>query len=796
MKNRIKINPVLVHPFSCSGLAGKSIDVFAEEIKIKTGRELTQSPTYLDGQSNIVICCESLPEEAARYQTQLDRLEAPGAEGFRIFTVLEKDSSYSVFVVGTDPRGTFYGAGKLLRELYLTEDGVFLDAVTPPAMSSTPHYPLRGHQLGYRDKQNTCPCWDQKDYERYIRDLGLFGSNAIELVAPHTDDYLFSRKMKVHPMQMMCDLSEIIHSYGMDVWMWYPNMADSYTDPAVMEREIAEREEVYSKIPYLDAVLIPAGDPGELPSAEFFRVTAIMVKSLHKYHPNATVWVAPQCCDGPDDNWTPSFYEELRKEPDWLYGVCFGPWSQDTLWELHEKIPEVYKNRIRFYPDITHNLKNQFPPHEWDHAFGIIEGRECNNTRPKEMKYIHNMFSPLTLGSITYSEGIHDDVNKMIWGQQDWDPSQSYMTTLREYVRYFIDPALEDDLSVAFAALEQNWLCKDPIEQNRTVDSTYRLWMNIDAAASPKVRENFRYQMGLLRAISDYFVKYKRIYDDENEKKAAAVLQAADASNVDESIREAAGILRLSIDVAWDERIKGRMQQLADSLHEKCGIKLTTKRHGGQYWDRGAYLDFIDFPLSNAMFYLSRLRKILPLQDPDEKLRKIYEMLHRTDPGEGGIYCNAGSPESLAHFDIPKTWEEDPSLLRTPYAAVDRVPLKYLMDFEGTHREMEIPYEWFSRMFCYYDTPMTAHFSGLDPQAKYKLRIVYMAAENGLTVRLTAGDGVVIHNTLPKQRPFNPIFEFELPQETYTDGNLTLTWKGIESLRGVAINELFIIKEA
>ena len=49
-----------------------------------------------------------------------------------------------------------------------------------------------------------------------------------------------------------------------------------------------------------------------------------------------------------------------------------------------------------------------------------LVGREGNNTRPKAMKHIHNLHAPLTVGSLTYSEGIHDDVNKMVWGDQDF----------------------------------------------------------------------------------------------------------------------------------------------------------------------------------------------------------------------------------------------------------------------------------------------------------------------------------------------------------------------------------------
>lgn len=60
------------------------------------------------------------------------------------------------------------------------------------------------------------------------------------------------------------------------------------------------------------------------------------------------------------------FYEEIAKEPDWITGVCFAPWEQDSIEELYEKLPEKYRENIRNYPDISHNSNCQFPVENWD----------------------------------------------------------------------------------------------------------------------------------------------------------------------------------------------------------------------------------------------------------------------------------------------------------------------------------------------------------------------------------------------------------------------------------------------
>ena len=59
-------------------------------------------------------------------------------------------------------------------------------------------------------------------------------------------------------------LSEIIDSYGMDVWIWYPNMGLDYSHPDAIENELKEREEIFSQLKRIDVVFVPGGDPGDL----------------------------------------------------------------------------------------------------------------------------------------------------------------------------------------------------------------------------------------------------------------------------------------------------------------------------------------------------------------------------------------------------------------------------------------------------------------------------------------------------------------------------------------------------
>ena len=92
-------------------------------------------------------------------------------------------------------------------------------------------------------------------------------------------------------------------------------------------------------------------------------------------------------------------------------------------------------------------MSAQYPVRDWDPAFAATLGRECYNPRPIDYKKIHNAYVDSASGSLSYSEGINDDVNKFVWSDQDWDPKISVKDTLRDYARLFKSPNHVEQIS-------------------------------------------------------------------------------------------------------------------------------------------------------------------------------------------------------------------------------------------------------------------------------------------------------------------------------------------------------------
>ncbi len=188
------------------------------------------------------------------------------------------------------------------------------------------------------------------------------------------------------------------------------------------------------------------------------------------------MWVSPQGFSGA---WFEDFLSLLRDgNPDWLTGVVYGPWIHMDTAAFRTIIPtRIHDQELS---GITHTLSCEYPVPDWDVAYAVTEGREVVNPRPQDQATIFRHTQPSTVGFITYSEGCHDDVNKVIWSQLGWNPDVDIVTTLREYSRYFIGASYEDEFAQGILALERNW--RGQLADNHSVSTTLSQFQDIEPA--------------------------------------------------------------------------------------------------------------------------------------------------------------------------------------------------------------------------------------------------------------------------------------------------------------------------
>src|SRR3989454_7889395 len=355
---------VVVCPGTLSGPEKKAMLMLIEEVEKRSHIRWHEVTAWPSSNSPVIAVGPkaALDQFAGPHASELlGGREPGGAEGFRL-CVKSGAGHPGVFVIGNDARGVLFGVGRLLRELHLQSGSVTLGENLD--ITTAPKYRLRGHQLGYRPKCNSYDAWDLPTWEQYFRDLAVFGCNAIELIPPRSDDDASSPHFPRPPMEMMMGMSGLADAYGLDVWIWYPAMDRDYSDPKTVEFALHEWGEVFRKLPRIDTVFVPGGDPGHTRPKVLMALLEKQTENLHRFHPKAQMWVSPQSFN---QVWLDEFVQILEKDhPAWLGGVVYGPQVRVSLPQLRALVPRQYP--IRHYPDITHSRQCQFPVPDWDVA--------------------------------------------------------------------------------------------------------------------------------------------------------------------------------------------------------------------------------------------------------------------------------------------------------------------------------------------------------------------------------------------------------------------------------------------
>jgi hypothetical protein len=585
---------------------------------------------------------ESMPTQG-QVAIVLDRIDGPLMNGRTVpaaFPVPDQPEGYSIWVdsnngetptvclAGRDARGVLYAVGRLLRNAEMGRDQLRLESAF--GIATAPEYPLRGHQLGYRPKTNSYDGFTVEMWHQYIRELIVFGINAIELVPPKSDDNDDSRHFPLSQLDMMVEMSRIANSYGLDVWIWYP-IIDDNQDAKTVERAIRERDLVFRSLPRIDVVFVPGGDPGEVNPEQLFASMSQQHEILTRYHGKAKIWVSPQGFDWrgypmevdkkiEGKGWMQLFYDILhRDQPDWLGGVVYGPQISATIAEVRANVPSRYP--IRRYPDIAHTLDAQYWVPNWDPALYATLGREPINPRPFDYAKIIRDWDEYTHGFITYSEGVNDDVNKCIWASLGWDSKADVEDILREYSRYYISPRWESSFTRGLLGLEQNWI--GPLLPNMGVYETLRIFQEMEKEATPAEKHNWRFQSGLYRAYYDAYIRRRLIHETEIEEQTMDALRRAGEIGSLLAVEQANAILDRTILEIVAPDWRSRVYALAEGLFQSIHLQLDVEHYEATSKRRGGNLEDIDTPINNYHKLKSEFTRIRQISSEKVRLSEI-----------------------------------------------------------------------------------------------------------------------------------------------------------------------------
>lgn len=731
-----------------------AVALLVEEVARRTGIAWEQGEP---GAGPLVVVGQGAQMGALLPASLRDDWKVPagwGREGYAVCTFTHQGRPV-IAIAGHDARGVLYGIGHLLRALAMEPGRAVLAA--PLNVTATPEKTVRSHQIGYRFKNNSYDAWTLAQFEQEIRDLAVFGTNAIQVIAPVSDDEKESPLFPAPADETIIGIAGILAKYGLDFDLYYPVIRADYGDPTLVAAELTDFEALIQRFPVLQRLYVPGGDPGHTPPDLLFPLLEKMAAILRQHHPEAELWVSTQ---GFDQAGYEAFYRQLDREPPWLTGIFIGPQSRDPMAVQRSRIPARYP--IQAYPDIGHTLHAQFPVADWDPAFALLEGREPISPRPVDMGVIYRHFQPLFTGFVTYSEGVTDDVNKMLWSQWGWSAATDADSILRDYARYFLGPRIGQDHAARAAALildlERNW--RGPIRDNVGINATLQGFQALDQGVA---QGNWRWESLLYRAHYDAYARRRAMAEAAREAAALDRLGQAGAMGAQAAMQAARAALAMPDD-AQTLALRGGVMDLADRLYRHVGLQLSVERCGASHWERGANLDRIDTSLNNRYWLEKQFDQIAALPQEAERLRRLAAFIDWERPVEGALYDDLGDPARSPHLVRGPGVARDPQFFETAiHSIADVTPGQDWRLSALTYAE------------TLYDSPLTLRYEGLDPNRSYRIRVTYAGEDYHLPIRLVAKGGIEIHP--PLSRPANPaMLEFPIPARALRDGTLTLHW--------------------
>lgn len=540
-------------------------ELFAEEIEIRTSKK----PLVFD-------------KKTGDCYVELKLVDESESEDFSIEHEKEK-----ITVTAHRLRGLIYGYSVFLRKCRVIDGELALTKDISGKYS--PYMPIRGHQLSYTDMNNTYETWDEKQYERYIRDLMMFGTNTVEACLgddeKHTDLMKYSFEEITKIKSQICERLDINFSIFC----------------AYAKRLSDEESSDYfcgccHNIPKFNFYFPPGGDPGDLQAEDFFVRCKKIKKDLQKEFPDIELWPSAQAPHQYAD-WGKRFIKEMAKMPEEIDGLIYGPNHPFTLDEMRRFVDVKYP--IRYYPDICHNLRCEIPVHfdrdDWHYAYASTLSREAINPRPSEYRLIHRLTKQYVCGSVSYSEGVNDDVNKFVFGALDFDPDADLREVLRDYAcAFFYGEDCEKIVDVIFG-MEQSWN-GDPAE-NWSVENVYRALIEMK---SDKLMKNWRYVLFLFRASCDKIVRERRIFELDLIDDARTQIRKG-------NIELAKEILSTDFDEEY-KNLRAELFPLAEKLFNLIGMQLDVEHFGGMNVERGCVLDTIDMPVTDRNYLFNKIK--------------------------------------------------------------------------------------------------------------------------------------------------------------------------------------------
>jgi hypothetical protein len=505
-----------------SPVLDRVVEIFASRIQERSGVK----PTF---------------EGTADCSVELEVQEGIGREGFRI----EEVSRGSMRILGNDSRGLLYGVGKFLRST--TYDQGFF-TLGNWAGTSLPDKPLRGvctvpHFFNF---YHVAP---MEEIQRYTEDLALWGFNLIVFGFDiHKFESLHDPAAQAM-LQRMNLIGAAAKKLGLDVGLGiavndaYANSPetmradwtaghDGYTHelaahyhlelcpnkPGAKQLLLKWREETFQafKDVGLDYVIPWPYDNGGCTNSQckpwgangFLTLSQPIAEMARREFPGCRVILSTWLFDYFTSGEYAGLEERFGKErPEWVDYMLVDEFTGVQRYSGKPPVRTVPGG----FPVVGFPEVSMWGAYPWG-GFGATPV-------PAHHQKLWNAERDVLAGGFLYSEGIFEDLNKVLYAQFYWQKDRTADSIVDEYIAYEFSPAVVVPVRRAIEILETNLprraenlekgVPRFVLEHTSSTGEALNLIRQADKQLSPRARVSWRWQILYLRAlIDDELVKH------------------------------------------------------------------------------------------------------------------------------------------------------------------------------------------------------------------------------------------------------------------------------------------------
>ncbi len=466
----------VVPPAPPSEHLGRIVSVFARHVA-----ERCPAKVVLQGEAPLTVALAFDP--------------AIGAEGFRI----SDRAGAGIEVAGRDEPGVLYGLGKLLRTSRYSPDGF-----APGAWrgESVPAKPVRGIYFAthFHNFYHDGPV---EDIQRYVEELALWGCNSLMVWFDMHHFEGFDDPEAVAFRKRLGAILQPVADLGMSsAFVMVGN--EGYADSPEELRSRGGKRGGYYECQVCTGK--KAGMEYEL------RIKAELLDWMRPFRPrHICLWPFDQGgCD----------CEQCR--PWALNG--FLQCAKPAAGLAREKLPGARIILSNWYyngNELRELGKILSAGKPWvDYVMGPVPGADIPAVNFPEIsmlgvepwggfgatpvpRHLQDTYSKMDnlKGGWPYSEGLHEDMNKVAMLQLYWNPEQPVVETLREYAGYEFAPEVAEDVVRMVRTLEKNFRGRNRIGADAI--QAYALAQKVDARLPPEARTSWRWRILCLRALID-----------------------------------------------------------------------------------------------------------------------------------------------------------------------------------------------------------------------------------------------------------------------------------------------------